>query len=66
VKHHDVAISSQRTVDEKACVLHSDFLSRVFADTNLFIYAESQDQDKSSRTVAILQDAPVINSQVIK
>jgi predicted nucleic acid-binding protein len=32
---------------------------RVFADTNLFIYAESQDQDKSSRAVAIIQDAPV-------
>jgi predicted nucleic acid-binding protein len=37
----------------------------VFADTNLFIYAESQDQDKSSRAVAIIQDAPMISTQVI-
>jgi predicted nucleic acid-binding protein len=39
--------------------------ARIFADTNLFIYAESQDQDKSSRAVAIIQDAPVISTQVI-
>ena len=39
--------------------------ARVFADTNLFIYAESQDQDKSSRAIEIIQDAPVISSQVI-
>ncbi|MGH8547482.1 MAG: PIN domain-containing protein, partial [Methylococcales bacterium] len=38
---------------------------KVFADTNLFIYAESQDQDKSSRAIAIIQDRPVISSQVI-
>ncbi len=39
--------------------------ARVFADTNLFIYAESQDQDKSFRAVAIIQAAPVISTQVI-
>ncbi|CAA9890520.1 PilT protein domain protein [Candidatus Methylobacter favarea] len=39
--------------------------ARVFADTNLFVYAESQDQDKSSRAIAIIQDAPVISTQVI-
>jgi len=39
--------------------------ARVFADTNLFIYAESQDQDKSSRAIEIIQDAPVISSQVV-
>jgi predicted nucleic acid-binding protein len=39
--------------------------ARVFADTNLFIYAESQDQDKSFRAVAFIRDAPVISTQVI-
>jgi predicted nucleic acid-binding protein len=39
--------------------------AKVFADTNLFIYAESQDQDKSYRAIAIIQDAPVISTQVI-
>ncbi len=38
---------------------------RAFADTNLFIYAESQDQDKSSCAIEIIQDAPVISTQVI-
>jgi hypothetical protein len=39
----------------------SAMTARVFADTNLFIYAESQDQDKSSRAIEIIQDAPVIS-----
>jgi len=39
--------------------------ARVFSDTNLFIYAESQNQDKSSRANAIIQGAPVISTQVI-
>jgi len=39
--------------------------ARVFADTNLFIYAESQDQDKASRAIEIIQAAPVISTQVI-
>jgi len=39
--------------------------ARVFADTNLFIYAESKNQDKASRAIAIIQDAPVISTQVI-
>ena len=39
--------------------------ARVFADTNLFIYAESQDQDKAACALAIIQNNPVISSQVI-
>ena len=38
---------------------------RVFADTNLFIYAESQDADKAVRALQIIQDSPVISSQVV-
>jgi len=38
---------------------------RVFADTNLFIYAESQDQDKAACALTIIQNNPVISSQVI-
>jgi predicted nucleic acid-binding protein len=38
---------------------------RVFADTNLFIYAESQDQHKTACALAIIQNSPVVSSQVI-
>jgi predicted nucleic acid-binding protein len=38
---------------------------RVFADTNLIIYSESQDQDKSLRANEIIQGQPVISIQVI-
>ena len=40
-------------------------IARVFADTNLFIYAESQDQDKAARAIEIIQNSPVISTQVI-
>jgi predicted nucleic acid-binding protein len=39
--------------------------ARVFADTNLFIYAESQDQDKATRAIEIIRNSPVISTQVI-
>lgn len=38
---------------------------RIFADTNLFIYAESQNQDKAARAIEIIQNSPVISIQVI-
>jgi predicted nucleic acid-binding protein len=38
---------------------------RVFADTNLFIYAESKDQHKAACALAIIQNSPVVSSQVI-
>jgi predicted nucleic acid-binding protein len=38
---------------------------RVFADTNLIIYTESNDHEKTGRAIAILQDAPVISTQVV-
>lgn len=39
--------------------------ARVFADTNLFVYAESADGDKSEIAYGIIQNAPVISTQVI-
>ncbi len=39
--------------------------ARVFADTNLFVYAESQDGDKTARALAIIEARPVISVQVI-
>jgi predicted nucleic acid-binding protein len=39
--------------------------AKVFADTNLFIYAESQDQDKATRAIEIIRNSPVISTQVI-
>ncbi|MCX7088352.1 MAG: PIN domain-containing protein [Methylococcales bacterium] len=39
--------------------------ARIFADTNLFIYAESKEQAKSARAIEIIQDSPVISTQVI-
>ena len=38
---------------------------RVFADTNLFIYAESQNEDKAEIAIEIIQKSPVISTQVI-
>jgi predicted nucleic acid-binding protein len=38
---------------------------RVFVDTNLFIYAESDEQDKAGIAVEIIQSNPVISTQVI-
>ena len=37
----------------------------VFANTNLFVYAESEEQDKTSRAIAIIQNFRVISTQVI-
>ncbi|MCQ8106177.1 PIN domain-containing protein [Methylomonas sp. SURF-2] len=39
--------------------------ARIFADTNLFVYAESQDRSKSEQAVAIIQRSPVISTQVV-
>ncbi|QPK65235.1 PIN domain-containing protein [Methylomonas sp. LL1] len=39
--------------------------ARIFADTNLFVYAESQDQSKSEQAIDIIQHSPVISTQVI-
>jgi predicted nucleic acid-binding protein len=38
---------------------------RVFADTNLFVYAQSQELDKASCAIKIIENAPVISTQVI-
>ena len=38
---------------------------RIFVDTNLFIYAESDEQDKAGIAVEIIQANPVISTQVI-
>ena len=38
---------------------------RVFADTNLFVYAQSQELDKASCAIKIIANAPVISTQVI-
>lgn len=38
---------------------------RPFADTNLFIYAESADGEKTARALAIIETKPVISVQVI-
>ncbi|MGX2030900.1 MULTISPECIES: PIN domain-containing protein [Methylocaldum] len=39
--------------------------ARVFADTNLFIYAESENGEKTTRAISIIEDRPVISVQVI-
>ena len=39
--------------------------ARVFADTNLFVYAESQDQNKSLSAMDIIQASPMISTQVV-
>lgn len=38
---------------------------RIFVDTNIFVYAESQNQDKSTQAFDIIQKSPVISTQVI-
>ena len=38
---------------------------RVFADTNIVIYAESADDEKSKRARAIIESSPVISTQVV-
>jgi predicted nucleic acid-binding protein len=38
---------------------------KVFADTNVIIYAESRDPEKSPIAVAILEASPVISTQVV-
>ena len=38
---------------------------KVFADTNLFIYAESADDEKSDIAYEIISKSPVISTQVI-
>ncbi len=39
--------------------------ARIFADTNLFVYAESQGRRKSEQAISIIQRSPVISTQVI-
>ena len=38
---------------------------RVFADTNIAVYAESDDGEKSKRARAIVESSPVISTQVV-
>ena len=38
---------------------------RVFADTNIAVYAESDDGEKSRRARAIVENSPVISTQVV-
>ncbi len=38
---------------------------KVFADTNLFVYAEAQDPIKALKALAIIEISPVISTQVI-
>ena len=38
---------------------------RVFADTNIAVYAESDDGEKSKRARAIIESSPVISTQVV-
>ena len=38
---------------------------RAFADTNIAVYAESDDGDKSIRARAIIESSPVISTQVV-
>lgn len=40
-------------------------MPRVFADTNVIIYAESADGAKTERSLAIIESKPVISVQVI-
>jgi len=39
--------------------------ARIFADTNLIIYTESDDGDKTARAMKIIEASPVISVQVI-
>jgi predicted nucleic acid-binding protein len=38
---------------------------RIFADTNLFVYAQSNDEYKSSRATSYIENSPVISTQVV-
>jgi predicted nucleic acid-binding protein len=38
---------------------------RVFADTNIAVYAQSDDGEKSKRARAIIESSPVISTQVV-
>jgi predicted nucleic acid-binding protein len=38
---------------------------RAFADTNIIVYAQSDDGDKTSRSVAILERGVVLSTQVV-
>lgn len=38
---------------------------RAFADTNIAVYAESDDGEKSKRARAIIESSPVISTQVV-
>ncbi len=38
---------------------------RAFADTNIVVYAESDDGDKSRRARTIIENSPVISTQVV-
>jgi predicted nucleic acid-binding protein len=40
-------------------------IARAFADTNIVIYAESDDGEKSKIALAVLEAAPVISAQVV-
>lgn len=39
--------------------------ARVFADTNIFIYAEAEETDKTTRAIKVIKNSPVISTQVI-
>lgn len=39
--------------------------ARLFADTNLFVYAESEDGPKTARSLAVIESQPVISVQVV-
>jgi len=38
---------------------------RIFADTNIVVYAESDDGEKSKRAQAIVESFPIISTQVV-
>lgn len=39
--------------------------ARIFADTNLFVYAEAESSDKSTTAIAVIEQLPVISTQVV-
>ena len=38
---------------------------KIFADTNLFVYAQSNDEHKSSCAIGYIENSPVISTQVV-
>ena len=40
-------------------------IDRVLADTNLFVYAQSNDEYKSSCAISYIDNFPVISTQVV-